>query len=179
MAEFWWASGVKLDQIDQPGGAGGEAVVRKPRGTYSSRVDDKGRLKLPVDFEKYLRAVSAKDEGVLFITSFDGKYARIYSSSVWEAQLEVLERPDPDAATGSGLLMEANHYGADCSIDNQARVLIPPDLRKAMGVENQPVRLVCLREHVAVMSEAEYERRRLLREDSHQAVMLYEQKGLK
>jgi len=169
---------VNLVNEDQPGGVGGESVIRKPLGTYASRVDDKGRLKLPVDFERYLRSISTDVADVLFITSFDGKYARIYSSSVWEAQLPVLETADPDAETGSQLVLEAYHYGASSSIDNQGRLLIPPDLRKEMEVENQPVRLMCIRKHVAVMSEAEYQKRRLDAAARQKAVARYEQKGL-
>lgn len=169
---------MNLANEDQPGGVGGDAVVRKPLGTYTSRVDDKGRLKLPVDFERYLRSISTDASDVLFITSFDGKYARIYSSSVWEAQLPVLEAADVDAETGSQLLMEANHYGANSSIDNQGRLLIPPDLRKEMEVENQPVRLFCMRKHVAVLSETEYQKRRLDAAARQKAVARFEQKGL-
>ena len=53
--------------------------VEPPRGFFSAHVDDKGRLKLPVDLQQYLTAIG--DEK-LFVTSVDDRIARIYPISV-------------------------------------------------------------------------------------------------
>lgn len=132
---------------------------------------------MPADIERHLRATG--NDADLFITSFDGKYARIYTSSAWEAQEDVLGTPDDDAPTGGRLLFTAKRYGSDASVDNQGRVLIPPILRKEMGVENQPVWVTWIKEHIAVMSDAEFERQSLGAQDSTEAIRIYEKKGLK
>ncbi len=165
-----------MQEGDQSGGGSNNGVVRRPRSAYTSRIDEKGRLKLPVDVERYLRSIGAVD---VFITSFDGRSARIYSNNEWEAQEELLERPDEDAPVGTTLLRRARAYGGDASIDNQGRLLMPARLRKEMGVENQPVWVTCLKGHVEVLSEAEYEAKLVPDADTDAMLRAYERKGLR
>jgi MraZ protein len=132
--------------------------VEPPRGFFSAHVDDKGRLKLPVDLQTYL---SATGDSGLFVTSVDGRTARIYPISVWkgnEKVLEALALEDPDAA--DALSFVANDYGADAKVDPQGRVTLPTDLRRALVLENQEVRLDWSQGAINVYSKAEYEARK-------------------
>jgi DNA-binding transcriptional regulator/RsmH inhibitor MraZ len=54
-------------------------------------------------------------------------------------------------------LFVAYHLGGDTEMDAQGRILIPPELRRALGIENQPVKLMFLRGVLQVFSEAMYE----------------------
>lgn len=121
---------------------------------FTSRVDDKGRLKLPVDLQRYLTDIGATQ---IFITSFEGRIARIYPIPVWEEAERLLESPGDDAAAGEDLLFKAQMYGGDAEIDAQGRVLMPATLRREMGVENQPVFLATFRGHIAVFSQSEHD----------------------
>lgn len=122
----------------------------------SSRVDEKGRLKLPVEIQRYLESTDAKD---VFITSFEGRIARIYSIPEWEVAEALLESPAEDAIDGADLHYKAQYYGADAQIDGQGRLLMPTTLRRAMGVENQPVLLSFIRGHIEVFSQAVHEQK--------------------
>lgn len=129
--------------------------VEPPRGFFSAHVDDKGRLKLPVDLQQYLTAIG--DEK-FFVTSTDDRIARIYPISVWignEKVLEALATEDPDAA--EALSFVANDYGAEAKVDPQGRVTLPTDLRRALALENQEVRLDWSQGAINVYSKAEYE----------------------
>ena len=53
-------------------------VVESPRGIYPARVDEKGRLKLPADFQRFLQESGATK---VFITSFDELTVSIFISS--------------------------------------------------------------------------------------------------
>ena len=129
-------------------------AVRRPRGMFSSRVDDKGRLKLPADIQRYLTDTEATQ---VFITSFDGRIARIYSIEQWERAEKLLEAPGPNAKNGRKLQFKAQKYGGDAEIDAQGRLLMPATLRREMGVENQPVQMAFFRGHLEVFSMQEYE----------------------
>ena len=132
--------------------------VESPRGFFSAHVDDKGRLKLPVDVQQYLTAIG--DEK-FFVTSVDDRIARIYPISVWkgnEKVLEALATEDPDAA--DALAFVANDYGAEAKVDPQGRMTLPTDLRRALALENQEVRLDCSQGAINVYSKAEYEARK-------------------
>ena len=132
--------------------------VEPPRGFFSAHVDDKGRLKLPVDVQTFLGGFG---DDKLFVTSIDDRTARIYPISVWrvnEKVLESLATEDPDAA--EALAFVANDYGAEAKLDPQGRITLPTDLRRAFAIENQEVRLDCTPSVVNVYSMAEYEARK-------------------
>ena len=117
---------------------------------FTSRVDDKGRLKLPEDIRRYLTETGAEQ---VFITSFDGRTARIYPIRVWEEAEELLEQPGPNATEGRQLLFQAQRYGGDAGMDSQGRLLMPTTLRRSMEVENQPVHLAFFRGHIEVYGD--------------------------
>jgi len=53
------------------------APVEPPLGAYPATVDEKGRLKLPVNFKEYLESL---EDGRLFVTTTDKRIARVYPS---------------------------------------------------------------------------------------------------
>jgi len=152
--------------------------VEPPRGFFTAHVDDKGRLKLPVNFQTYL---SAADDSGLFVTSVDGRIARIYPNSVWKGNEKVLEQlaaQDPDAA--DALTFMANDLGGDAKMDPQGRVTLPTDLRRALGLENQEVRIDCSQGGINVYSMTEYEtRKRQSQENLAEKLRIAKQKGFK
>jgi MraZ protein len=138
--------------------------VEPPRGFFSAHVDDKGRLKLPVDLQQYLTAIG---DDKLFVTSVDDRIARIYPISVWkgnEKVLEALASEDPDAA--DALSFVTNDYGAEAKVDPQGRVTLPTDLRRGLALENQEVRLDWSQGAINVYSKAEYEARKKQAKDN-------------
>jgi MraZ protein len=152
--------------------------VEPPRGFFSAHVDEKGRLKLPVDVQAFLGAFG--DEK-LFVTSVDDRIARIYPISVWkgnEIVLEQLAAEDPEAA--EALAFVSNDYGAEAKIDPQGRVMLPTDLRRALTLENQEVRLDCTQSAINIYSKAEYEAsKRRSRENLAEKLKTAKLKGFK
>jgi DNA-binding transcriptional regulator/RsmH inhibitor MraZ len=70
---------------------------------------------------------------------------------------------DPDAA--DALAFMANDYGAEAKVDPQGRVTLSTDLRRALALENQEVRLDCSQGAINVYSKAEYEARKRQAQD--------------
>jgi MraZ protein len=96
------------------------------RGSYTARVDAKGRLKVPA---VYRRIVEERWGAQVYITSLTGEYARIYPLPEWviiEERLAMLPSMDP---TKQKFLGRTNYYGQDSELDGQGRVLIHPLLR--------------------------------------------------
>jgi MraZ protein len=124
---------------------------------YTARIDDKGRVKLPVDFQQYFASIGAK---TFFITSLDTCVASIYTIDAWRRNLQVLadNTEDPDAAEDVGFL--ADDLGGQAEMDNQGRLLVPAELRRELGMENQPVRLRAVGERVDMLSDKTYGERR-------------------
>jgi MraZ protein len=96
------------------------------RGNHPTKVDEKGRLKLPAAFKQLVDAANVTQ---FYITSVDGKCAQIWPLPEWEKQEAML------AASGSmddavdKYLNLTSYYGQQVEIDNQARVLLPQILR--------------------------------------------------
>jgi DNA-binding transcriptional regulator/RsmH inhibitor MraZ len=126
---------------------------------YPARVDDKGRLKLPVGFQSF---VSALPEKKLFVTSLDRRIGQIYPIRVWRENKDFLYeyRENPKAA--KRISFNAQDLGADSEMDNQGRVLLPPEMRRELGIENQNVRLFAYKGRIQILSEAIYEEQKKL-----------------
>jgi MraZ protein len=124
---------------------------------YPGRLDDKGRCKLPVAFQQYF---SALRERKLFVTSLDRRIAKIYPMAVWRENEKIFEtyRENPRAARN--VAFNAADLGAESEMDGQGRILFSPELRRELGIENSPVRLLAYRGHIEVLSEAIYEERK-------------------
>jgi len=94
------------------------------------KVDLKGRLTLPAN------VLAAFGSGTqFFITSEDGKFARVYPLEVWkevERQLADAHLPEADK-----LLLRAKYFGQLVTMDKQGRVLIPVILRESAHIEGQ------------------------------------------
>jgi MraZ protein len=103
------------------------------KGTYHHRVDAKGRLPVPAAFRRLLG-----DEGLVVVTLLDQCLA-VYSPSEWarlEAQLAALPAFSKPVKALTRLLASR---AADCEIDVQGRILLPPALRAAAGLGRDAV----------------------------------------
>ena len=104
------------------------------RGHYPARIDDKGRLKIPVPFKQELE----KSYGSQFcITSLDGLHARIYPFEEWAKIEETLARSPSFNKTRRKILERANYFGQIVQWDKQGRVLIPAVLREAAEMKGE------------------------------------------
>ena len=97
------------------------------RGNYPARIDEKGRLKIPVPFKEELE----RTYGDKFcVTSLDGQYVRIYPFEEWTQIEEKLSRNPTFNRTRRKFLDRANYFGQIVTWDKQGRVLIPTVLRE-------------------------------------------------
>ena len=102
------------------------------RGNYTARIDNKGRLKIPTAFRRYLEEKYSSAE--VYVTSLTGECARLYPLAEWESieqRLALLPSMDPARRK---FLDRTNYYGQQAEVDAQGRVLIHPLLRKSAGV---------------------------------------------
>jgi MraZ protein len=104
------------------------------RGNHPTRVDEKGRLKVPADFK---RLIDEKYGAQFYITSVDGKVAQIYPFEEWQRIEEKLSRLSNFNPTKKKLLNRTNYFGQVVEIDGQGRVLIPTILREAAKIKGE------------------------------------------
>jgi MraZ protein len=125
---------------------------------YPGRLDDKGRVKLPATFQQYFAALREK---TLFVTSLDRRIAQIYPMAIWRDNEKVFESFRDNPRVAKSVAFNAADLGAETEMDGQGRILLSPELRRELGIENAPVRLFAYRGHIEIMSEKIYEARKL------------------
>lgn len=132
-------------------------MVEPPRGMYPARLDDKGRCKVATAFQQYFAALREKK---LFVTSLDRRTAQIYPMAVWRENEKFFDSYREDPGILRKVAFNAADLGAESEMDAQGRILFPPELRRELGIENQPVRLFAYRGRIEVLSEPIYEERK-------------------
>jgi MraZ protein len=102
------------------------------RGNHPTRVDEKGRLKLPADFK---RLVEERYGTQFFITSKTGRSAEIYPLPEWE-KIEAKLALIPSMNTAKKKFLDrVNYYGQMTEMDAQGRVLLPQILRESARLD--------------------------------------------
>jgi MraZ protein len=104
------------------------------RGNYPTRVDEKGRLKVPADFK---RVVDEKYGNRFYITSVDGRVAQVYPFEEWERIEQKLAHLSNFNPTKKKFLTRTNYYGQAVEMDNQGRLLLPQLLRESAQLKGE------------------------------------------
>jgi MraZ protein len=104
------------------------------RGNHPTRVDEKGRLKVPAEFK---RLIDEKYGAQFYITSLDGKVAQVYPFEEWQRIEEKLAKLSNFNPTKKKFLNRTNYYGQLVEIDGQGRVLIPALLRESAEIKGE------------------------------------------
>jgi len=104
------------------------------RGNHPTRVDEKGRLKVPAEFK---RVIDEKYGTQFYITSVDGKVGEIYPFEEWERIEQKLAGLSNYNPTKKKLLDRVNYYGQIVEMDGQGRLLMPQLLRDAAQIKGE------------------------------------------
>ena len=106
------------------------------RGNHPTRVDEKGRLKLPAEFKRRVDELYGPQ---FYITSMDGKRAQVYPLKEWEQIEASLAKMSPMDPVRKKFLDVTNFYGQMAEMDGQGRLLIPQLLRETAKVMGEVV----------------------------------------
>jgi MraZ protein len=106
------------------------------RGNHPTRVDEKGRLKLPAEFK---RLVDEQYGTQFYITSKDGRRAEIHPLAEWQKIEEKLAQIPSLNPAKKKFLDRVNYYGQMSEIDAQGRVLLPQILRETAKLGGEVV----------------------------------------
>jgi len=96
------------------------------RGNNPTRIDEKGRLKMPADLKRQIEDMYGRK---FYITSRTGERAEIYPMREWE-KIENELALKPASAAKTKFLDATGYYGQVVDMDDQGRLLIPQLLRE-------------------------------------------------
>jgi MraZ protein len=101
------------------------------RGSAPTRVDDKGRLKIPTLFRALVHDQRGPD---VFVTSVTGESVRIYPMGVWLQVEERLSKMPPNHPSRLKFLDRVSYYGQESELDGQGRIVVPQQLRESASI---------------------------------------------
>ena len=104
------------------------------RGNYTVRMDEKGRIKLPAAYRRYIDEHYGTE---FYVTSLTGEYARLYPMQEWQAIEEKLQSRGTEDITVKKFLNRTNYYGQNAEMDSQGRLLIHPLLRSSAALTGE------------------------------------------
>ena len=124
--------------------------ARWPDGFHPTRVDEKGRMRLPA---KMLESWERSGKPEFFVTTFDERIARLYFMHVWHQVKDALQAKRGEASAKS-IFLFANYYGEASTVDPQGRILMPTNLRRKLEFESQPVQMLGAGQRIDVYSDS-------------------------
>jgi MraZ protein len=98
------------------------------RGHYTVRMDEKGRIKLPAAYRRY---IDEHYDAEFYVTSLTGDCARLYPMPEWMVIEEKLQSKGTSNAAVRKFLDRTNYYGQLAEMDAQGRILVHPLLRSS------------------------------------------------
>jgi MraZ protein len=101
------------------------------RGSSATRIDEKGRLKVPTMFRGVIQDQHGPD---VFVTSVTGEQVRIYPMAVWLDVERRLSQMPANHPSRLKFLDRVNFYGQTGELDSQGRVAIPSHLRESASI---------------------------------------------
>lgn len=127
------------------------------RGSSSTRVDDRGRIKLPTQFRGVIQDHHGPD---VFVTSVTGECVRIYPMPVWlDVEQKLLHMP-ANHPSRLKFLDRVNYYGQTAELDSQGRIVIASPLRERADMVGD-VRVFGRLDYLEVWNAERFEQQRL------------------
>ena len=109
-------------------------------GNPKTKLDERGRLKMPAEFKAFIEKKYGKDFNAFYITSREGRDAEIYPMPEWQQHLAKVFALPKSLPARKKLLERYNLYGDRADMDPQGRLLLPEELRNA-GMVNVEVKV--------------------------------------
>lgn len=104
------------------------------RGNQRTRIDEKGRLKIPAGFRTEIEDSWGSD---FYVTSITGQSVLIYPLPVWQEIEEKLANLPSLNPSVKKFLDRSNYHGQVSSMDKQGRILIGPLLRESADMAGE------------------------------------------
>jgi len=118
---FYYPSGFLWTKVEQLG----------LRGSAQTRIDDKGRLKVPTVFRGAIQDQHGPD---VFVTSVTGESVRIYPMPVWLEVEQRLSKMPGNHPSRLKFLDRVNYFGQTSELDGQGRIVVSQLLRDSASI---------------------------------------------
>ncbi len=122
------------------------------RGTFTAKIDEKDRLKMPAAFRKLLSEEYSDD---IYITSMDGKKALLYPLKVWNELEERISRLPKMNPAKERFLRVTNYFGLQSQLDSQGRTGLPSILREKAELNGEVI-IMGMQDHFEIWNHERF-----------------------
>jgi MraZ protein len=122
------------------------------RGRFDYSIDDKGRVSLPAKFREVL---STNYDERLIVTTFD-QCLWAYPLTEWQAIEEKIAALPQFKSQVKALQRVFVSGAAECPLDKQGRIILPPNLREYGGLKKEVV-FVGMTKRIEIWSKERWE----------------------
>lgn len=123
------------------------------RGSSTHKLDQKGRLSIPARFRKH---IESENNNILYLTRMDN-CIRAYPESKWiEIEKAFIEKKTKSEKMRRFFRAFIGSV-AECEVDKQKRIIIPPNLRDYAELDKEIV-LVGVLEHFEIWSQIRWDK---------------------
>jgi MraZ protein len=123
------------------------------RGNHPAKVEESGRLKLPVPFKQLLDAATISD---LYVTTEDGERAQIWPLDEWKKIEARLKKHSVGNRAVKNYLDMTGYYGQEVKMDAQGRFVLSQNLRSKARLEGD-LAVIGRITHLEVVNKAQFE----------------------
>ena len=130
---------------------GQSGTMKRFRGSFVLKVDDRGRIKVP---SQYLSILDQQYGKELYVTSLNADRVFLYPLKVWEDIEQSIEKIKVRSPEIEEYISRTSFWGNENEVDARGRVLIPPELRKESQLDgNAVLRIFGKIDHMVVWNE--------------------------
>jgi len=126
------------------------------RGSFEHSIDSKGRVSVPSRFREI---ISERYEGKLVLTMDFDKCIMVYPLEEWERVEEKIKSLPQSQKEVKDYTRFVFSNAAECELDKQGRILIPPPLREGAQI-NKSVMVVGILNKMEIWDKAAWETRK-------------------
>lgn len=126
------------------------------RGSFEHSIDSKGRVSVPSRFRD---VIAERFEGKLVLTMDFDKCIMVYPLEEWERIEEKIKALPQSTREVKDYTRFIFSNAAECELDKQGRILIPPPLRERAGL-NKNVMVVGIINKMEIWDRSAWEARR-------------------
>lgn len=123
--------------------------LKRFRGSYELRLDDRGRVKIPA---RYLSILEEQYSKEIYLTSLNGGNVLLYPLNVWEVIEQTIEKIPVRSPEIEEYVDRTSFWGSESEMDARGRILVPPELRSAAQL-HENVRVVGKIDHMVVWND--------------------------
>ncbi|MGA1862961.1 division/cell wall cluster transcriptional repressor MraZ [Deferribacter thermophilus] len=106
------------------------------KGKSVHTINESGRISIPAKFRDVLKT-KYQDESLVLVNL--GKYLAAYPLKEWEKVEAKFEENPPKNKDAAKLMRKLFSTAEDCVVDRVGRIIIPPHLRNAVGLNGECV----------------------------------------